>query len=222
MLIKTPHNITDSMLYRAWGYEAELYVPNKKIRVQHHSQIENLLADSWGTESAAMYEKVKVIYITRNGIMRAVEDHETGGTYSAFINTAKIIEIAHRLSGRGLREVDKVVVAHNHPSGFNIHSEGDLNFFSNMSKQLGESGVELLDSYVLGIQGVPHIELIAEQLKTIEGAIRTDKQISITEVREKLQNALQFLQSRRNDYLRSTGIVAFSRLSKEDNLCNGV
>lgn len=198
-------------------------LPKRSIVVNHNQVMERLLTVFWGNELAAMRELAKVIYVDRKGRLAAVEHHASGGLDSVHLNFWAIMQNIERLNRVMYDQVAAVIMAHNHPSGINIHSDADVSSFRHLTALLAKRGVEARDSYILGLEGIFDEDALRT---TLTGAMETYQLPPASKARKKLikgtrSKARKLLQSR-GDFMRESGIVGFNYLSRESNLCNGV
>lgn len=199
-----------------------VHISENQTKVNHPQVVERILALFWGNRSAQWQELLKVLYINKNGDLIAVEDHAEGCIDHVEQNADAMLHTSSKLYEMFGEEISALIVAHNHPSGVNIHSSGDIEAFAHLQKTLGSRNIEARDSYILGIEGILDEMKQQEALKAAqEFLLPADKKQRgklIAGTRSKVRRALKY----RDQYYENHGVIGFNRLSRESNLCNGV
>ena len=88
-------------------------------------------------------EQVLLLLLDAKGNHLFCDIVNKGTTSSSNVNIKKILQLSvqHKATG--------VIIAHNHPSGFNMPSEDDIKMTKKLAKSLRTVGVLLLDHYII-------------------------------------------------------------------------
>ena len=92
-------------------------------------------------------EKVYAILLDRINQVKATKEIATGSSTAAIVNTKILAKFVLQ------KDVDRIILAHNHPIGSSEPSDEDIVFTRNIIETLLPLGIEVLDHIVVGGDG---------------------------------------------------------------------
>lgn len=225
MLIKVPNLDFTADDFEPDGRTlSDLWVPTRNIFVNHPQQVERLLSLGGDLDGYAVRERAKFLFLDEDYYLQGMENGEFQDFNGVLLESGDIATTANVLSQRRQKPVTKVIISHNHPSGVVQHSPTDHTTFPLLSESLSQAGIELVDSYVVGAEGVPdqtEIVRLHQELMASLHTKSTPKKL-LTRFRSSTRKALRELTNARTNYVRHSEVMGFERLSKTENCCNGI